>query len=850
MRHESKHSGNVIECNREDTAAEAIADAPHSHPEVSFPHAENGEDLSVSADRDRHPANLNLDEGSHPLDDAGDLATIHEQHARQIASLGNERAELARRLSELARELAQARKDHAEEVERTRLDRDEIIRAKENIGLQLAHAREHHREQAEGFVAELAAMTAERNQLSAQLAQWRTRHQTETVALTKERDELSVSLDREREQRRRQVQALTSQVEGLTDERNNLTAELEQTRAQWQQQIQALSAERDALAGERDAIAAESARLQEAHKTEVADLGVQHDAVVRERYRLSSEFSTFREAHDAAIEALSAERDRLRDAQNELRSHLEVVKRGHQETIEEMRREHTAVLREADEMRALLETDRGGWRKQIALFTTERETLARERDEALAELARERQAEVRQVELRTQECGNLLEQRGEMLQQIDELRETQKRQNDLFRAERDILCEERDHIATKLARSMDALGEERVTLLQQKTDAEERLAAATAAHAQQTAALEEARVAIAQERDAALRELAVHQDLRAREETAFGTTATRKLELAEEMTRDGLRMEAPARDTALGRDVEVHMIHGGATSEERRAELIAEVRHLARLQHPNIPPIYEAGFDESGQVFYTTRAVAGMSLREVLDELERGKTSSLLHFSLRRLLGLFHRICDAIAYAHAREVAHGDLKPEHVILGEFGEVFVTGWRLPRTANAEGEALPPFHPRDDITALGRILYEMTNLLHPPEGEAGATTGATKASSARAWAGDKDVNALAAIAKRALSPKAAGRFYSVRELQMQVDAFKDSFDDPARVALRTILRHWVYRHRTALIVTAVLLVLGVAGGIWYSANQRPVHSEKSPPFRSEHRIELPAPVRPQK
>ena len=510
------------------------------------------------------------------------------------------------------------------------------------------------------------------------------------------------------------------------------------------------------------------------------------------------------------------------------------------------------MIKEADEIHELLETDRLAWRKQIELYTAERETLTRERDETLAELIRERESENRQVELRSQECATLLEQRAEMVGQIEELRAAEQRQNALFHEERKILCEERDHTAAKLAQSMEALGEERMTLLQQKTAAEARLETAKKEHAESIAALEAARVDAAGERDAARRGLAVFHDAQARDETLLGAVATRKHELESTTVREGLRMKCAAKDAALKRDVEVRMVHGGATSDERRAELIEEARHLARLQHPNIPPIYEAGFDESGQAYYTTKAVAGMSLREVLNELERGKTSSLLHFSLRRLLSVFHRVCDALAYAHAKEIVHGDLKPEHIVLGEFGEVFVTGWRPPRAAAAEGEAVPEFHPRDDITALGKILYEMTNLLQPPEAEANGTDAAfhRKKAAVRAWAGDKDVTALAGIATRALNPKLAGRFYSVRELQKQVDAFKDSFDDPTRVTLETILRQWISRHRTTLIVVGLALILALAAGLWLAAQSRAGNGGKSPAFHARDRIELPQPAHPKK
>ncbi len=843
MRPASKHSRNVLESIREEKEEGHFATTQHSHPEVSF---SQGDSVHAPPESPRHLEDDGFSSdpsrnGSTPPGD--DLASMHEQHARQIEAIGHERNKLARQLAEVIRDLAQARKDHAEELERTRLERDDIIKAKENLGLQLVHVRDHQREQAEGFTAERIELTAERDQLTAQLAEWRARHQSETEALTRDHKVLSTTLAQEREQRHRELAALTAQNDQLKRERGELSAELDRTRMRLDDEVSALITERDALRGTQEAMSRTTTERLELHKTQLADLCSQLDRMTQERYRVSSEFSTFREGHRTAIDALTNERDQLRAAQAELRAHLTVLKEGHQTELDELRREHSAVLKEADEVHELLSTDRLAAKKQVELFAAERETLCRERDEALADLIHERQSEARQVDLRTEECNHLLAQRAEMQGQIEELRAAEQRQNALFHEERKILCEERDHTAAKLAQCLEALGEDRMTLLEQKTGAETRLEAAKREHAGKVAALEAARVEVAGQRDAALRELAVFHDAQAREQSFFGASATRKLELDSTTERVGLRMKTAAKDTALARDVAVHMIHGGGTSDERRAELIEEGRHFARLQHPNIPPIYEAGFDADGQVFYTTKAVTGTSLREVLNELERGKTSSLLHFSLRRLLSVFHRICDAVSYAHAREIAHGDLKPEHIVLGEFGEVFVTGWSPPRRAGAEGEAVPEFHPRDDITALGRILYEMTNLLHPPETDAsGNDTGRqVKNAAKRAWAGDKDVNALAAIAQRALNPKVAGRFFSVRELQKQVDAFKDSFDDPSRVTLKTILRQWVYLHRRKLIIAAILLTLALAGGLWMTQQLR-TGAGTLPSMQTSDRLEL--------
>jgi len=137
------------------------------------------------------------------------------------------------------------------------------------------------------------------------------------------------------------------------------------------------------------------------------------------------------------------------------------------------------------------------------------------------------------------------------------------------------------------------------------------------------------------------------------------------------------------------------MIHGGATSEERRAELIEEARHLAATPASHIRRSTK-WLRRRGPDLYTTRAVSGTSLRGILDELERGKTSSLLHFGLRRLLSIFHRVCDAVATRTPAEdrawrPKTGARRPRRI-----REIFVTGCISRATADEDGQPLPAFN----------------------------------------------------------------------------------------------------------------------------------------------------------
>ena len=89
---------------------------------------------------------------------------------------------------------------------------------------------------------------------------------------------------------------------------------------------------------------------------------------------------------------------------------------------------------------------------------------------------------------------------------------------------------------------------------------------------------------------------------------------------------------------------------------------------LARLEHPGIVPVHDAGLLPDGRAFYAMKRVRGLRL----DEHARA-------VPLAERLRAFERICEAVAFAHAHGVIHRDLKPENVMVGPFGEVLVMDW---------------------------------------------------------------------------------------------------------------------------------------------------------------------------
>jgi eukaryotic-like serine/threonine-protein kinase len=138
--------------------------------------------------------------------------------------------------------------------------------------------------------------------------------------------------------------------------------------------------------------------------------------------------------------------------------------------------------------------------------------------------------------------------------------------------------------------------------------------------------------------------------------------------IVDEIGLGGMGTVYLAIDDELSREVAIKIPNGLANASlERRLQL--EARVLATLEHPGIVPIHDAGRLADGRLFYVMKRVNGRtlddSLRSVSDRTDR--------------LRIFERICEPVAFAHAKGFIHRDLKPENVMIGAFGEVMVMDW---------------------------------------------------------------------------------------------------------------------------------------------------------------------------
>jgi serine/threonine-protein kinase len=212
--------------------------------------------------------------------------------------------------------------------------------------------------------------------------------------------------------------------------------------------------------------------------------------------------------------------------------------------------------------------------------------------------------------------------------------------------------------------------------------------------------------------------------------------------------RGGMGEVRLSRDARIGREVAIKTMlapAGEGSASWRR--FVREARVQGQLEHPAIVPVYDLDVGPDQNLYFSMRRVQGQSLRDVLQQLQRGQPDAVARWSRRKLLTAFVQVCLAIDYAHSRGVVHRDLKPGNIMLGEFGEVQVIDWGLARVigepvADAEPVAdvppagtealtmigdvmgtpaympaeqfagdLPGIGPHSDVYALGMILYEI-------------------------------------------------------------------------------------------------------------------------------------------
>jgi serine/threonine protein kinase len=207
-----------------------------------------------------------------------------------------------------------------------------------------------------------------------------------------------------------------------------------------------------------------------------------------------------------------------------------------------------------------------------------------------------------------------------------------------------------------------------------------------------------------------------------------------RYQLEEEIGRGGLGVVYAARDTQLDRRVAIKVMD---------AAWAGEASLIAHLEHPGIVPVYETGTLPGGRVFYAMKLVAGVRA----DGYVAGNPP------LGERLRVVQRVGEALAYAHSCGVVHRDLKPQNVMVGPFGEVYVMDWGVEGVAGTPAFRAPetPLDQRSDVYALGAFVRFVLPADAPP--------------------------ALSAIAAKAMSREPERRYHDVAAVLREIQRFQD-------------------------------------------------------------------------
>lgn len=328
----------------------------------------------------------------------------------------------------------------------------------------------------------------------------------------------------------------------------------------------------------------------------------------------------------------------------------------------------------------------------------------------------------------------------------------------------------------------------------------------------------------------------------------FATDDQCRYQAHERIGRGGMGEVLLAYDRRLGRDVALKRVvkQTDRNHDELARRLAREACVTARLEHPAIVPVYDAGVDGDGHLFYTMRFVHGESLAEALAQPTLGANRPAL---LRHFLA----VCQAVAYAHQQGIVHRDLKPANVMVGRFGETQVVDWGLamvidgqdidgalrserqqempshwvgtPAYMSPEQRAGRPVDRRTDVWALGAILFEIAT---------GARLDSHRGSTSDEAAGTlaptpNIVGELRAIIAKATAHEQRSRYPSAAALADDVESYLDGRRVSAHAYTTSeLFGRLIRRLRVPLLVTFAALI---AAGLALAANWQTVTRERS-------------------
>ncbi len=323
--------------------------------------------------------------------------------------------------------------------------------------------------------------------------------------------------------------------------------------------------------------------------------------------------------------------------------------------------------------------------------------------------------------------------------------------------------------------------------------------------------------------------------------------------ILEEVGRGGMGRVFRAVHPRLDQEVALKVLGPGMDSAPILARFEAERQALALMDHPSIARVSDGGVTEDGRPFFVMELVRGVTITHYCDQHR---------LDLRRRLGLFIDVCQAVQHAHQKGIIHRDLKPSNVLVAEYdarpvpkvidfgvaraidrrtgvetevGMVVGTpDYMSPEQANLRSHDIDT---RSDIYSLGALLYELLTGAPPlkPEPDtpilerlrvireeappapstrlsSAARLGAERKTLARQVRGELDW-----IALKCLEKDRSRRYETAAALAEDVRRFLNDEPVQARPPSRAYRVRKFVRRNTGAVLAVTLLLLALVGGI---------------------------------
>ncbi len=326
-----------------------------------------------------------------------------------------------------------------------------------------------------------------------------------------------------------------------------------------------------------------------------------------------------------------------------------------------------------------------------------------------------------------------------------------------------------------------------------------------------------------------------------------------------EIARGGMGKVLEVEDNDLRRSVALKVLRKEMLGRRDLVErFLEEAQITGQLEHPNIVPVHEIGVDGRGNLYFTMKLVEGEELSSVIKRLKQGDANAARSYPLGRLIEIFIKLCEGVAFAHARGVIHRDLKPANIMVGRFGEVQIMDWGVSKIVGTREETaertvasdrrdanvgatmvgailgtptyMSPEQARgetdtldvqSDIFSLGVILYELLSLKLPWTGknseEILEQVREFNPDPPSKRTNDRVIPAeLESVTMTCLDKDPKARIQSAQDLIDNLRSWQEGRTLSAvQYTMGQLLKKWFARHRRAVVIGSVMVLLLVGG-----------------------------------